>query len=133
MSYAYDQDEISVTKLNNYANKMHLKKLMNYLAFFIDISDDYVQVDQERAVRKELFDLEEDKLDKIEKELIYHIKSFGNINSESFVGYSSLPNTGRMWNKYLLLGVVRSYLNDTFKIDYSNGTYKTFTFTISLL
>ena len=133
VSYAYDQDEISVTKLNNYANKMHLKKLMNYLAFFIDISDDYVQVDQERVIRKEVFDLDEDKLDKIEKELIYHIKSFGNIDSETFAGYSSLPNIGRMWNKYLLLGVVRSYLNDTFGIDYSNGTYKTFTFTISLL
>lgn len=133
VSYVYDQDEISVTKVNNYANKMHLKKLTNYLTFFVDISDDYVQVDQERAIRKEVFDLDEDKLDKIEKELIYYIKSFGSIDSETFAGYSSLPNIGRMWNKYLLLGVVRSYLNDTFKIDYSNGTYKTFTFTINLL
>ncbi len=133
VSYAYDQDEISVTKLNNYANKMHLKKLMNYPTFFVDISDDYVQVDQERAIKKEVFDLDEDKLDKIEKELICYIKSFGSIDSETFAGYSSLPNIGRMWNKYLLLGVVRSYLNDTFKIDYSNGTYKTFTFTINLL
>ena len=132
VSYAYDQDEISVTKLNNYANKMHLEKLMNYLTFFVDISYDYVQVEQERAFRKEVFDLDEDKLDKIENELIYYIKSFGSIDSETFDGHSSLPNIGRMWNKYLLLGVMRSYLNDTFKIDYSNDTYKTFTFTINL-
>lgn len=133
MSYAYDQDEISVTKLNSYTNKMHLKKLENFLSFFIDIADDYIQVDQERAVRKEIFDLDEDKLDKIEAELKYYIKSFGNIDSESFVGYSSLPNVGRMWNKYLLLGIVRTYLNDAFKVSYSSGTYKTFSFTISLL
>ena len=133
ISYAYDQDEISVTKLNNYANKMHLKKLMNYLGFFIDISDDYVQIDQEKAIRKETFDLDDDKLDVIEKELKYYIKSFGSIFSESYAGYSSLPNVGKIWNKYLLLGIVRTYLNDAFKIEYSIGTYKTFTFTITLL
>ncbi len=133
ISYAYDQDEISITKLNSYANKMHLKKLMNYLSFFIDIADDYVQVDQERAVKKEKYDLDEDKLDEIEKELRYYIKSFGKIDSETFIGYSSLPNVGRIWNKYLLLGIVRTYLNDVFKIDYNSGTYKTFTFTINLL
>ena len=133
ISYAYDQDEITVTKLNNYANRMHLKKIMNNLGLFIDISDDYVQVDQERAIKKEIFDLDEDKLDKIEKEVRYYIKSFGQINSETYADYSSLPNVGRTWNKYLLLGIVRTYLNDAFKIEYSSGTYKTFTFTINLL
>ena len=132
-SFAYEQDEVSVSKLNNYSTRMHFKKVFNYVAFFTEISDDYVLVDQERAVKKDLFDIEDKKIDDIRHELEYYIRSFGAIDSEKYNGYSSLPKLTRLWNKYLLLGIVRTYLKEHFKIAYSGGTYKTFTFTIDLL
>lgn len=133
IAYVFEQDEFSITKLNNYCSRMHLKKISNYLKFMIDIADDYVQLDQERFMKKETFDITNDQLDKIKHELSYHIKSFGAIDGTAFSGYSALPNIGRSWNKYLLLGVVRTYLSHALKISYSGATYKTFKFRFDLL
>ena len=68
-SYTYTFDEISVLKLNQYADKMHLKKLDNYLQFFEDASDDYVQIDESKMVKKEKLDIDLDVLERIKNEL----------------------------------------------------------------
>ena len=132
ISYAYSLDVVTVDELNNYSNKMHLNRIANYLELFIDMSGDYVQVGRDKLIKKNLFNLGDGKIDSIKKELKYFINSFGSINGEEYKGYSSLPEIGNEWNKYLLLGIVRTYLSHDFKITYSGGTYKTFTFSITL-
>lgn len=131
--YAMSLEEITITNLNEYADRMHLDKLDNYLKFINECGDKFVQVSMERMVRKDILNIKEDKIDKIKQTLTYFINSFGVVNSINYCGYSSLPEIGAKWNKYLLLGIVRSYLRDIFKIDYIGDTYRTLEFKISLL
>lgn len=122
-SYAYSLDEITISKLNQYAEKMHLKKLDNYLEFINSSADTYVQVAEGKLVSKEKMNLPPEQITKIKKELTYYIESFGKIDSETYNGYQLMPNIGYEWNKYLLLGICRSYI-DEIKINYKGNTYK---------
>lgn len=132
-SYAYTLDEISVLKLNQYADKMHLKKLDNYLQFFEEASDDYVQIDESKMVKKEKLDIDPDVLERIKNELKYYIDSFGNIDSETYAGYNALPSLNVSWNKYLLLGLCRTYFKEMISIKYEGKQYKKLSFKLSLL
>lgn len=132
-SYAYTLDEISVLKLNQYADKMHLKKLDNYLQFFEDASDDYVQIDESKMVKKEKLDIDPDVLERIKNELKYYIDSFGNVDSETYAGYNALPSLNVGWNKYLLLGLCRTYFKEMISIKYEGKQYKKISFNLSLL
>ena len=40
------------------------------------------------------------------------------------------PKLKYNWNKYLLVGIVRTYLSDDFAIDYTDNTYRTTDFII---
>lgn len=131
-SFIYENEEITISKINNYVSKMHLKNPSNYIQLFADVSDDYVQVNQDKIVKKEVLALKNDYLDLIKKALSFDINSFGDIRGDFFADYGSLPNIGFAWNKYLLLGIVRSYLQNTFQITYSEGTYKNFDFCLKL-
>ena len=132
-SFIYENEEITISKINDYVSKMHLKNASNYIQLFDDISDDYVQVNQDKIVKKDVLALKSDYLDLIKKVLSFDINSFGDIRGDFFADYDSLPNVGFTWNKYLLLGIVRSYLQNTFQICYSEGTYKTFDFCLKLV
>lgn len=132
ISYAYSLDEITVSKLNQYAEKMHLKKLDNYLQFFDDIKDDYVQVEEAKLIRKDILDIDTVKLSNIKNDLLFYLDSFGNIDSESYNGYGSLPLIGITWNKYLLVGLCRSYFTNEILIKYDGKQYKKFTYKLSL-
>jgi hypothetical protein len=133
LSYVYDQNEITITKLNNFANKMHLKRISNYLELMTNISDDFVQISQDKLIKKEMFEISDEQLLQIRRELEIFVKSFGQIMSETYSSHSSLPSLKYSWNNYLLLGIVKTFLFNDFKIKYTNGTYKTFHFSIDLL
>lgn len=130
-SYAYSLDEITITKLNQYAEKMHLKKLDNYLEFINSSADTYVQVAEGKLINKEEMNLPPEQIEKIKKELTYYIESFGKIDSETYNGYQLMPNIGYEWNKYLLLGICRSYI-DNIKINYMGNTYKNIAFELKI-
>ncbi|WP_203276385.1 hypothetical protein [Metamycoplasma hominis] len=131
-SYAYTMDEISILKLNQYADKMQLKKLDNYLLLFEDASDEYIQIDESKLIKKDKIDIAPAVLDKIEKELLYYLDSFGSIDSETYAGYNSMPSLNVSWNKYLLLGLCRTYFNELISIKYNRKQYKKITFKLEL-
>lgn len=131
-TYAYTLDEISVLKPNQYADKMHLKKLDNYFLFFEEASDEYIQIDESKLIKKDKIDIEPAVLDKIEKELLYYLDSFGSIDSETYAGYNSMPSLNVSWNKYLLLGLCRTYFNELISIKYDRKQYKKLTFKLEL-
>ena len=133
LSFAYEQSEFTVSDLNEYIDKMHLKRIDNYFAFMNSVSKDYVLVSCDRMIRKDCFKAEKELLDKLQKELKYYINSFGPINSTTYNGYSSLPEFEENWNKYLLLGFVRTFFSNTFKIAYKGNKYTTIEFVIDLL
>ena len=133
LGFVYEQSEFSISLLNEYIDKMHLKRISNYLSFMNDISKDYVLVDCDKMIRKDCFEAEKQSLKILSDELKYYIKSFGKIDSKSYAGYSSLPEFEEKWNKYLLLGLVRTFYSDVFKITYNGNTYRSIDFVIDLL
>ena len=132
MSYAYSQEKITVSSLIKYADKMHFKRIDNILKFFIDISDQYVQVSIDTLIDKNALDINDDFVEKIRKEIVYYINSFGRIETSKYVGYSLLPSIDLKWNKYLLVGIIRTYLNDELKIEYTDNTYNKTDFIIKI-
>ena len=56
-NYAYSLEEFDIQKLNEYADKMHIKRMSNYIAFIIECSDDYVLVEQGILKKKSLLDI----------------------------------------------------------------------------
>lgn len=131
-SYAYSLEDFTIGDLNNYVDKMHLKKLDNYLGFIIDSSEDYVQVDIDRLVSKAIFKLDDHTIEAVKKELNFYINSFGRLDSEKYSGFISLPKLRYEWNKYLLIGLIRSYLSNEFEIEYTANNYKKLSYIIDI-
>lgn len=132
LSYVNGLDEFSISGLNGYIDKMHLKRLDNYMSFIEDISDSFVQIDEETLVSKEKFGLNTITIEELKKEISFYINSFGPINSESFAGFNSLPKMRYEWNKYLLMGIVRTYLFDSFSVKTSGANYKNISYIIDI-
>ena len=132
-SYISDLDEFTITSLNNYIEKMHLKKLDNYMMFIENISDSFVQVDVERLISIKKFFIPSNTINLLKKEIRFYIDSFGVINSDNFLGYESLPKLNYEWNKYLLLGIIRTFLSDVFSIETAGVNYKKISYKINIL
>ena len=60
----------------------------------------------------------------------YIENNFKEIDTRTFNGYGMFPKLKYNWNKYLLVGIVRTYLLDDFAIDYTDNTYRTTDFII---
>lgn len=123
MSYLYTQEEFTVSSVNKYADKMHFKRPDSYLTLLNDISDDYVQVSLDKCISKEKFLISNNDLELIKKEVSYYINSFGSINTKEYNGYSQLPKIEYNWNKYLLIGIIRTFLSDCFIIEPTSNSY----------
>lgn len=132
ISYINSLDKFSISELNAYIDNMHLKRLNNYMSFIEEISDSFVQIDEETLVSKERFEINTIAIEDLKKEICYYINSFGPINSESFAGFNSLPKLRYEWNKFLLMGIVRAYLFDTFSVKTSGINYKNINFIIDI-
>ena len=133
-NYAYSLEEFDIQKLNEYADKMHIKRMSNYIAFIIECSDDYVLVEQGTLKKKSLLDIEASYLSELTNALLFYINSYGNIDTRTYKGYSSLPRLkrGQPMDKNLLFGLVLSYLKDQFDIENLGGTYKDFHYLIRI-
>lgn len=131
-SYAYSQEKITVALLTKYADKMHFKRIDNILKFFIDISEQYIQIDIDTLIDKDSLGISDDFIEKIRKEIIYYINSFGPIHTSKYVGYTILPSIDLKWNKYLLIGIIRTFLNDELKIEYTDNAYNKTDFIIKI-
>ncbi len=130
MNYAFSLEEFSSKTIRDYANKMHLKPLHSFVDFMETCSEYYVQIDADKMVSKEHMDIDNNVLEKIKKELSYYLKSFGTIDTSNYADYSSLPSLSFAWNKYLLIGIVRTYFSDEFVVKSSGGSFKTAEYTV---
>ena len=111
---------------------MHLKKLDNYMSFMEDVSDSFVQMDVKTMISSNKFSMTEPILGELKKEISYYINSFECINSETFVGYESLPKLSYEWNKYLLMGVVRTYLSGLFIAKTAGTNYRNLSYIVDI-
>ena len=128
ISFAYSKDSFTISQLGEYADKMHLNRLDNYLAFIQSVSSDYIQISNNKLAKKESLAIDDEIIRLVRKELAFYIDSFGPIDSRSYKGYSSLPDIGIPWNKYLLAGIVRCYLLSAFSLETTGNHYDSYEF-----
>nr|MCR4661531.1 hypothetical protein [Clostridia bacterium] len=122
VKFIYENSEFTISDINNYINKMHLKRIRLYQEIIEEIGDDYVQINKEKYISKDIFNIDEEQLEQIKDELSFYINTKKILNSDDYRGYMMLPNLDYEWNEFLLLGIVRTYLKQSFKIIYK-GKY----------
>ena len=88
-----------------------------------DMSDEFVQVNIETMVKKNKINIDQNALNDIQKLIELIIKRFGKLDTRQFNGYQMFPSIEYHWNKYLLVGIVRTYLSDKFTIDNTTNFY----------
>ena len=119
--YINNKSYFSNSDIKDYCEKMSIRGLYSFQDFMIDNSDSFVQISKDTCVKKELINITETQLVLLQKELDFYINSFGPIKTESLNNYSRFPKINQEWNKYLLVGVIRTFLEDVYEIEYTEN------------
>lgn len=123
-------ESFNLKTLKNYSSKMNIRNVYSYLDFMEEQSDNFVQVNIDTMISKEKFDISESNLKEVEKMLELIFSRFESIDTRKFNGYAMLPKLKYLWNKYLLVGIIRSYLDEFYEIENTEATYDTTDFII---
>ena len=115
--------------VKSYLYKMNLGIIYSYLNFMEDMSENYVQFNKDSMIKKENLNISEKQLSKIHEFLTMAITEKG-LQTNNFDGYFMLPKLEKTWNKYLFVGIIRSYFNEEFEIENTTNYYDTTDFII---
>lgn len=127
--YVRKMDKFSYNDIKNYIYKMNIGGLYSYMNFMEDLSDEYVQINKDSMMKIEKFEISKDKLEKI-KEFVDLLLKSKNFRTDNFDGYFMLPKLNKPWNKYLLIGIIRSYFKDEYEIENTTKFYDTTEFIV---
>lgn len=130
INYVSTLDSFSNNTIKMYTAKMNIRGLYSYLEFMEEQSDDFVQVNQDTMVSKSKMNISISNLQEIEKMLSLIFSRFEEIDADKFNGYAMLPKLSYRWNKYLLVGIIRSYFNDKYVIENTSTFYDKTSFII---
>ena len=127
--YAKRLNVFSYNDIKRYVYKMNLGGLSSYLNFMDDLSDEYVQINKDSMIRKEELNLTREQLEKIEEFMDLLLKN-KEIKTDDFDGYFMLPRLTRGWNKYLLIGIIKTFFREKYDIQNTTNFYDTTDFII---
>ena len=74
-------------------------------------------------MNKKTFPISNSDLEEIKSCLSYYINSFGEMDLRKFNGYSAFPKIKYQWNQYLLVGIITTFFDDLFEIEYTDNQY----------
>jgi len=130
-NHAERLDSFNQQMITSFAEKMNIGGLYSYLDFMEDLSEDFVQVDIGTMIRKEVLNIPNSTIDGIKNVIDLIVEKDGEIKTEHFKAYQIFPKIpNRNWNKYLLAGIVRTYLNESFEIENTTNMYSSTDFII---
>ncbi len=129
-NYALTLDSFNHETIKLYANKMNIRSLYSYLEFMEGLSDDFVQISQDAMVSKRKINLSPATIQEIDQMLSLIFSRFKEIHLDKFNGYAMLPRLPYHWNKYLLAGIIRSYLSDKYETENTANSYDKTSFII---
>ena len=127
--YVRKMDKFNYNDIKNYIYKMHIGGLYSYMNFMEDLSDEYVQINKDSMIKMEKFEIPEDKLEII-KEFVDLLLKGKEFRTDNFDGYFMLPKLNKPWNKYLLIGIIRSYFKEEYEIENTTKFYDTTDFIV---
>lgn len=115
LSYLEDFEEVKINFIMKYIKKMNIRYL-SIEEILECTSDLFVQIDKETIVRKENLTINKYELESINKYLKLYSDNYGSCYTSKINSYVNFPKLRYSWNKYLLLGVIRSYLMNEYNI-----------------
>lgn len=119
LSYLEDVEEAKINSIMKYIQKMNIRYLTTE-EIFNATGDKFVQIDKETLLNKQKFNIKKYELDAIAKFINRYIDNYKVCNISKISNFSSLPKLDYNWNKYLLLGIVRSYFKNEYSIIQKN-------------
>ena len=108
---------------------MNLGGLQSYLNFMDDLSEEYIQINKDSMIRKDELNLTKEQLQKIEEFMDLLLKN-NQLKMDDFDGYFMLPKLTRGWDKYLLIGIIKTYFREKYDIQNTTNFYDTTDFII---
>lgn len=127
--YVRRLDKFNYGDIKSYLYKMNLGIIYSYLVFMEDMSESYVQINKDSMLKKEKLNLTEEKLKEIH-DFIEMVVKEKELRTDNFDGYFMLPRIEKPWNKYLLVGIIRSYFSNEFEIENTTNYYDTTDFIV---
>ena len=117
-------DDFTISDIQNYIDRMNLRNCPNWSEFIKRNSDEFVWINMERMVRKEKMYIQSSILEYIKRIITVYIDNMKCIDTRTFNAYSNFPKVGFEWNKYLLIGIIRTYFDNLFDVEATELTYK---------
>lgn len=130
VNYASSLEYFNKEIIDSFIQKMNIRDLLNYSDFIEIMSDNYVQISNGTLVKKEKIKINNDDLNRLSDLLDLIINKSGDIDTKEFSGYSMLPTLNYKWNKYLLAGIVRTFLTEEYTVDNYGSDYRVADFII---
>lgn len=126
-------DKFNHDTVLDYVAKMNIVGLHSYLEFMDDMSDEYVQVNIDTMMRKESLGISPEQISQLKQILHLIFAKYPELDTNIFKGYAILPKMPVPWNKYLLVGIIRSYLDEEFEVKNKSNAYHNTDFVIRRL
>jgi hypothetical protein len=124
LNYLKKQGTFSKATVDEYCLKANIHDQQTYLGFMEDISDEFVQFDKSSMVRKDLLAVDEITLEDLKETIAMIVKANGSLDTSTFKAYQLFPAiNGYRWNKYLLAGLVRTYLSNHYEVENTDNMY----------
>lgn len=134
--YAKTLDNFDCDDLNDYAIKMNMSGgVFSYLEFMEDLSSaGYIQISKGMMLRQQLFEqkVSKESIEKIDNIVSLMLEKRKLLNTQFFNGYHIFPDVGYKWCKYLLVGILRTYFNNKYDIEYTTNFYDTTDFIVTI-
>ena len=121
--YVSKLDKFNLKLIKSYQAKLSLRGLYSYLEFMEDMSDDYTQVNVDTMVKKELLGVTDNFIKEFSEMFSLIFSKSEIVDTRKFNGYMLLPSLEYKWNKYLLVGVIRTYFNDVYEVENTSKFY----------
>lgn len=115
-------DKFNFEDVKSYLRKMNFGPLYSYLNFIEDMSELFVQINRDSMIKKEKLNLTNEKLKGIH-DFVEMIVGKKELRLDNFDGYFMLPKIEKPWNKYLLVGIIRSYFDEEFEVENTTNQY----------
>ena len=86
------------------------------------MSSDFVQINIDSMISTDIFEISKEELSEIDG-IIRILLRNGIINTKSFKGYPLFPKLKYIWNKYLLIGIIRTFMSDKYEVENTESHY----------
>lgn len=122
-NHCLKMDKFNKAETDSFIAKTNIRGLYSYLEFMEDMSDNFVQVSMDTMVKKEFVGFTEKFSNEFVKLLNMMFTKIDSINTSSFRGYAMLPKLEYRWNKYLLVGIIRTFYSNVFEVENTSSFY----------